>query len=221
MTATETLQRLESLGKEQTRKTFARHGIAPPMFGVNYGDLEKVRKQIKKDQTLANQLWKSRNHDARILATMIADPSMLSVEDLSDWVKTADNSLQTHSVAQLASKTPSAKDAIQEWLASANPLTLIAGWTLVSLLAKDDASLPDSFFTPLLKAIEGGIHKAENDVRLCMNGTLIAIGRRNAELQKPALAAAKRIGKVEVDHGDTACKTPDAAEYIRKKSPSR
>ena len=35
-------------------------------------------------------------------------------------------------------------------------------------------------------------------------------------LRKAALVAAKRIGKVEVDHGDTACKTPDAAEYIEK-----
>lgn len=27
---------------------------------------------------------------------------------------------------------------------------------------------------------------------------------------------AARIGKVEVDHGETGCKTPDAAVYIRK-----
>ena len=50
-----------------------------------------------------------------------------------------------------------------------------------------------------------------------MNNALIAIGRRNAQLQKQALAAAKRIGKLEIDHGDTACKTPDAATYILKK----
>ena len=31
-----------------------------------------------------------------------------------------------------------------------------------------------------------------------------------------ALAAAERIGKVHVDHGNTACTTPDAAAYIQK-----
>ncbi|MDA0206235.1 MAG: hypothetical protein O3A53_09280 [Acidobacteria bacterium] len=31
-----------------------------------------------------------------------------------------------------------------------------------------------------------------------------------------AVAAAKRIGVVEVDHGQTGCKTPGAASYIRK-----
>lgn len=47
-----------------------------------------------------------------------------------------------------------------------------------------------------------------------MNMTLIAIGLRNAPLRKLALAAARRIGKVEVAHGQTSCKTPDAAAYI-------
>ena len=44
---------------------------------------------------------------------------------------------------------------------------------------------------------------------------MIAIDLR-PKLQKKAIAAAKRIGKVEVDHGETGCKTPDAASYIAK-----
>jgi hypothetical protein len=49
-----------------------------------------------------------------------------------------------------------------------------------------------------------------------MNSAVISIGCRSAALRDRALAAAKCIGRVEVDHGDTACKTPDAAAYIRK-----
>jgi hypothetical protein len=49
-----------------------------------------------------------------------------------------------------------------------------------------------------------------------MNMAVIQIGCRNAALRKAATAAARRIGKVVVDHGDTACKTPDAAAYIDK-----
>ena len=45
---------------------------------------------------------------------------------------------------------------------------------------------------------------------------VIMIGCRNGALRKAATAAAKRIGKVEIDHGDTDCKTPDAAQYIEK-----
>lgn len=49
-----------------------------------------------------------------------------------------------------------------------------------------------------------------------MNSALIAIGIRNPELLEKALSIAAVIGKVQVDHGETSCKTLDAADYIRK-----
>ena len=49
-----------------------------------------------------------------------------------------------------------------------------------------------------------------------MNLALIAIGIYKPTLRKQAIAAARRIGKVEVDHGETSCKTPDAESYIVK-----
>ena len=49
-----------------------------------------------------------------------------------------------------------------------------------------------------------------------MNNALIAFGVRNPALEKKAMAVAQAIGKVEVDHGDTSCQTPDAAAYIKK-----
>ena len=47
-----------------------------------------------------------------------------------------------------------------------------------------------------------------------MNQALSFIGCRNPSLRKAATAAAKRIGTVEIDHGDTDCHTPDAAAYM-------
>ena len=49
-----------------------------------------------------------------------------------------------------------------------------------------------------------------------MNQAVIMIGGRSPALRKAALASAKRIGRVEVDHGDTACRTPEAGPYIEK-----
>jgi hypothetical protein len=49
-----------------------------------------------------------------------------------------------------------------------------------------------------------------------MNQALIAIGGRSEALRKAALAASKKVGKVEIDHGDTACRTPEAAPYLAK-----
>ena len=73
-TDTEILAELESLGSEQARKTYRRHGVGENQFGVSYSALGKLKKRIKTDHELALKLWESGNHDARILATMIADP---------------------------------------------------------------------------------------------------------------------------------------------------
>jgi len=79
-----------------------------------------------------------------------------------------------------------------------------------------DSSLSDDYFSDLLSTIETNIHQAKNRTRYSMNNALIAIGIRNPLLQKKATAAAKRIGTVHVDHGETGCKTPDAVSYIIK-----
>ena len=49
-----------------------------------------------------------------------------------------------------------------------------------------------------------------------MNGAVIAIGTYLPAVTNEAIETARRIGKVEVDHGETSCKTPDAIPYIRK-----
>jgi hypothetical protein len=42
------------------------------------------------------------------------------------------------------------------------------------------------------------------------------VGVYKPALRQKALEAAKRIGKVDVDHGGTNCTTPDAGPYILK-----
>ena len=49
-----------------------------------------------------------------------------------------------------------------------------------------------------------------------MNMALISIGGSREALREKAIAASRRIGKVEVDHGETGCKTPVAEPYINK-----
>ena len=49
-----------------------------------------------------------------------------------------------------------------------------------------------------------------------MNNFVIAVGCYVAPLTEAAKQTAEKIGKVEVDMGDTACKVPDAVPYIEK-----
>ena len=65
-----------------------------------------------------------------------------------------------------------------------------------------------------LGEIEKRIHKEPNWVKDAMNTALISIGSVDKKLNAKALLSAKKIGKVEVEYGDTSCLTPDALEQL-------
>jgi 3-methyladenine DNA glycosylase AlkD len=207
---------LKSLGTAQNRKILARHGVGKEMYGVSFANLNRLTKEITKDHALAQELWRSGNHDARVLATTVADPLEVSPQLLDAWKSDLDNHVITDAFSSLVAKTRFAQDRLEHWTKSSQEWTGRAGWLVFALLAMKDGALEDEYLEARIPMIEERIHKAKNRVRDAMNSALIAIGARSAALEEKAVAAALRIGKVEVDHGRTGCKTPDAVTYIRK-----
>ena len=218
MTTKEVLAELESLGTAQNRKIYARHGVpSENLFGVSYANLELLRKRIKVDQALAEELWATGNHDARILACKIADPATIPAKTIDSWSRDLRSKVDAGELGCLVARSPHAAARRGRWMASKSELLATAGWHLVCLAASDPAcDLCDRDFEEILARIEACIHTAPNQARDTMNSALIAIGLRNPVLRKKAIDAARRIGKVEVDHGETGCKTPDAEAYILK-----
>lgn len=216
MDAETLLRELESRGSAQTRKTYGRHGVRGPMFGVSYKDLGILTRRLKTNHALALELWKTENHDARILATMIVDPLALKASELNQWIKDVPDHVIADAVGGVIARSKYAVSKADKWREARGELLSYVGWSVTARLAMNNMMLSDDYFKPLVAEIEERIHSAPNRTRYAMNNALIAIGVRNPALQKLALAAAKRIGKVEVDHGDTSCKTPDAAAYIKK-----
>jgi 3-methyladenine DNA glycosylase AlkD len=219
MTRDEVMGRLEALGTAQARKTYARHGAGETMFGVSFANLYKLQKQIRKDHALARQLWKTRNLDAQWLATMIADPGEIDSREADDWAKDS----QHHGdgmgsfLADLVARSECADEKMRAWTKAKDEFTRAAGYYLLASRVKNgDETLSDKACARFLSTIEREIHGSPNRARYSMNTALIAIGTYRRALTAEALRAAKRIGKVDVDHGNTECKTPDAAPYIKK-----
>lgn len=212
----EVMRTLEAAGTEQTRKTYRRHGVTGPIFGVLFSAIKPLVKRIGVDHALALALWDTGNHDARTVAAKIADPYALGPDDLTRLAESLNGRSCEHLVAQLAVDGPHGRAAAEAWLASADPGLRTIGWSVVGGLALRDAALPDSWFEAHLRATEATIHSAANVQRWAMNHALIAIGCRSEGLRATALAAAARIGTVDIDHGDTWCKTASAAASIEK-----
>src|SRR5207302_5649078 len=102
---------------------------------------------------------------------------------------------------------------MEKWITAKGEWITRTGWHLLSYLAGQQNEVPDALFENYLTLIEKDIHQGQNRTKQAMNGALISIGARNENLKKRAVAAARRIGTVEIDHGDTDCKTPDAVTY--------
>jgi 3-methyladenine DNA glycosylase AlkD len=216
MTLEETMSALEKSGSAQTRKTYARHGATGPMFGVSFATLKIMLKRIRIDHELALALWDTGNLDARNLAVKIVDPARMSVPDLDRWASVPTPRFCGDYVPYVAVDGPHARGRCDAWRASSNAAKRRSGWGLVGALAMRDEAMPDAWFALRLAEIEASVQASPNAQREAMLYALIAIGGRSAGLRKAATAAAKRIGKVEIDVGDTACKTPEAVPTMEK-----
>jgi 3-methyladenine DNA glycosylase AlkD len=216
MNKAEVMQQLETMGTEQNRKVYARHGVKGEQFGVSFADLGKLKKRIGVDHDLAGELWETGNHDARVLAAMIADPARMKSEDLDAWAKDLENYILTEAFSKLAGSTPDAGTRMEKWINAEDEWIATAGWNVMTHLMMRPGGLPDSFLDSAIQRIEAEIRGGKNRVKYAMNNALIAIGVSSSKLQNKAIEAAERIGRVNVDHGETNCQTPDAADYIRR-----
>ncbi len=222
------MRRLREAGTAQNRKVYARHGVGGDMFGVSYGNLKLIEKDVRRalgteTHGVGVELWETGNHDARILATRLVDARRLRSRELDRWVGGVGNYIVTSAFASLVSGSGLALSKSKKWSASPREFVGQAGWNVLTelLLGPEADELDDAFLCDRMTTIECGIGSARNRVRYAMNGTLIALGLRSKEWEKRAIAAARRIGTVEVDHGETGCKTPDAARAIRKAARQR
>lgn len=218
-TVNQVLTRLEAKGTEQTRKTFARHGAPDDMFGVKVADMKVIAKTIKGEQQLALDLYDTGNGDAQYLAGMVADGSQMTKKQLESWARKASWSMVSeYTVAWVTSESQHARALALKWMDARPESIASTGWcTYSGLLATTaDDELDKQEIVGLLKRIEKEIDSVGERVRYTMNGFVLAVGAYYAPLLKRAKATAKRLGKVEVNMGDTACKVPDALPYIEK-----
>lgn len=219
MTVENVLETLKSLGSESTRKIFRNHGAPDNMYGVKVGDMKGIIKKLprKRDHELSLALYDTGNSDAMYMAGLIADEKKISADDLRRWAEKASwYMISEYTVAWVAADSPHGWNLALEWIESPVEHIASTGWgTLASLCTvRPDASLDLAAMEQLLDRVAQTIHNAPNRVRYTMNSFVIAAGICVVPLAEKAMATARKVGKVTVDQGGTACKVPDAVAYI-------
>jgi 3-methyladenine DNA glycosylase AlkD len=217
MTVDQAMQELASRASEPTRRTYLRHGVSEPLFGVRFGDLRPLARSIGRDHALARQLWATGNHEARLLACMIARPEDATELELDAWLADIDQyTLVDVFVSELASRVPGRLARAERWIASHRDRTAQAGWDLLNAVALSDEEVPDATFIAQLERIAERMAGYGNWTRRAASNAITGIGLRNATLEAAARRTAARMGHVEFDPGQTSCVMPDPIAYLEK-----
>lgn len=213
------MSELAAKGSEATKKLWIKHGAKEPFFGVKIADLKVIHKKIKGDQALALKLYATGNSDAQYLAGMVADGTKMSPAQLETWAKTAGWGMISGTIVPwVASEHPEGFTLALKWIDSKEESITVTGWRTLGAIATitSDDTLPVKQLSALLDRVAKTLSAAPDDVRLAMNAFVIVCGTYVAPLGDKAIATARKIGQVEADMGDTACKIPDAESYFMK-----
>jgi len=218
-TVKQVMAALKKCGSEQTRKTYIKHGAPDDIFGVKVADLKVIGKQIKGNQSLACDLYATGNSDAMYLAGLVVDGGQLTKRELQAWVKAAGWTwLSEYTVPWVAAESAYGRDLALKWIDAKQESIACSGWNtyagIMAMTEDDDLDLDE--IRALLNRVVSEIDTAANRVRFTMNGFVIAVGSYVKPLLKDAKRAAKAIGVVSVDVGDTACRVPLATQVIQK-----
>lgn len=199
MQCNDVLEKLKALSDPKALAGMARYGINPEnTYGVSIPNLRKMAKEIGIDHALAQQLWVSGIHEARILASMIDDPKMATEEQLESWVKDFDSwDVCDQCCSNLFERTEFAYQKAIEWSSSDKEFIKRAGFVLMARLAVSDKKAVDIKFEPFLPLIKREAGDNRNFVKKAVNWALRQIGKRNLNLNKKAIEIARGIQQMD------------------------
>jgi len=195
----EVLERLQSLGDPRNVEGMARYGIrTKKAFGVSAPQLRQLAKELRKEHELADRLWGTGVHDARILAALIDDPALVTERQMDRWAKDFDTWAVCDSACGcLFDKTPYAWDKATEWIERQEEYVKRAGFVLMAALAVHDKKAPNARFEAFLSLIESHATDERNFVKKAVNWALRQIGKRNLHLNGLAIRAGEQIRRID------------------------
>jgi 3-methyladenine DNA glycosylase AlkD len=189
------LRELRSLGTRRNIEGMARFGIvAKDVYGVSKPRLDELARRIGRNHSLGLELWETGNHDARILAGLIAERKRVTSKQMERWVCDFDNwDVCDGTCCHLFVFAAPAWQKAHSWSRRKKEFQKRAGFALAAFLACHDKRAPDAKFRKYLNVIERESWDERNFVRKAVNWALRNIGKRNAALNRAATASARRI----------------------------
>ncbi len=197
--ACQIVRELRSMKNRRNLEGMARYGInTDNAMGIPVTTLRKMARGLGRDHELSLSLWDTGIHEARILASIVAEPQRVTKGQIETWVKDFDSwDLCDQVCMNLFDKTPFAYEKAVGWSRRRAEFVKRAGFALMAALAVHDKKAPDKVFDPFFQAIVRESTDERNFVKKAVNWALRSIGKRNRKLNKNALSVAKTILQID------------------------
>jgi 3-methyladenine DNA glycosylase AlkD len=198
-TKAEVLAELKKVADPDVRAKMAYFGVnVPNAHGISTPVLHTFARHIGKDQGLAEELWSSGVHEARILAGLIGEAEKITSAQMERWVCDFGSwDVVDSTCCYLYATAKPAWKKIYAWSKRSSEYEKRAAFSLAAYLSYKDKEASDAQFERFLAVIEREAHDDRNFVRKAVNWALRNIGKRNLRLNKLAIDAAERIRKQE------------------------
>jgi len=189
------LRELRELADPQVRRKLAYFGVkVPKAYGISAPVLNALARHIGRDQELAEQLWSSGIHEAKILAALIGESERVTATQMERWVRDFDSwDVVDAACCYLYAAAKPAWEKIYEWSTRRAEFPKRAAFSLAAYLSYKDKVAEDARFERFLSVIEREAHDERNFVRKAVNWALRNIGKRNLRLNAAAIRSAERI----------------------------
>jgi 3-methyladenine DNA glycosylase AlkD len=195
LTKKEIIREMRALANPANREGMSRFGIdASSALGLTVPQIRAIARRAGRSQPLAEELWATGIHEARVLASMVGDPQTITRSTMDRWTRDFNSwDVCDSCCCNLFDRTPYAWAKIGKWAGNKREYVRRAAFATLAGIAVHDKTAIDQLFLDSLDLIENYAFDDRNFVRKAVNWALRNIGKRNANLLPAAIACAERI----------------------------
>jgi 3-methyladenine DNA glycosylase AlkD len=186
---------LESKADEYRLVSMKRFAIGNNnMLGVSMPAIRLIARQIGKNNSLAILLWRTKIHEAKILASMLAEPKIFSEANADEWIFDFDSwDICDQCCGNLFVKLPYLEQKIFEYIAHDQEFVKRFSFAMIAVCAVHWKQKEDDYFLQFLPHIISQSTDSRNFVRKAVNWALRSIGKRSLALNDPAIACCETL----------------------------
>ncbi len=179
--------------KEQMQKRFGiqtEYAVGTPVTTLRL----LVKGLPRPDQPLADALWETRVHEARIMASMLADPKQMTREKLDAWAQELNSwDICDLCAGNLFARVKKPLNLAERGMKREDEFVRRAGFAVLAALSVPRSKTTDEELVKMLPLIKNHACDARPMVYKAVNWALRNIGKKNPRLTPKAVACAQEI----------------------------